>query len=209
MTGSARAEVEEQIEVGRRTLALLRPRDVDSLLDEEAFAVDEFIPYWADLWPSGVALARYVAALDLSGSRVLELGCGLGLPSLAAACGGADVTATDWAPAAVALLRRNALRNGLQLRAKPLRWEERRAIAGETFDLVLAADVLYEARHAAPLLALLERVVGPAGEAIVADPGRRHAAGFFDEAASAWAIEVIPDASIPGGAIRRLRRLQA
>ena len=56
------------------------------------------MPYWAELWPSGIALARHVVGLALAGRRVLELGCGLALPSFAAALAGADVLATDWAP---------------------------------------------------------------------------------------------------------------
>ena len=71
-----------------RDLALLRPRDAESLLNEEAFEHEEFLPYWAELWPSALALARVVGARALRGARTLELGCGLGLPSLAAAVAG-------------------------------------------------------------------------------------------------------------------------
>src|SRR5438445_13428675 len=113
--------VEETIELAGRPLTLLRPASADQLIDEEAFDEDEFLPYWAELWPSGVALARAVAALDLRGSRVLELGAGLGLPSLPAALGGADLLATDWADDAVELLRLNADRNRVDLRAEPVR----------------------------------------------------------------------------------------
>ena len=90
--------VEDTIVLAGRLLTLLRPASADELIDEGAFDDDEFLPYWAELWPSGVALARAVETLDLRGSRVLELGAGLGLPSLAAALCGADVLATDWAP---------------------------------------------------------------------------------------------------------------
>ena len=48
---------------------------------------------------------------------MLELGAGLGLPSLAAALRGADVLATDWAEDAVELLRLNAGRNRIALQA--------------------------------------------------------------------------------------------
>src|SRR4051812_32177901 len=98
----------ETIELGAVTLDLLRPPSADELIDEERFADDEFMPYWAELWPSGVELARAVAACDVAGLRVLELGCGLGLPSLVAATLGAQVLATDWAEDALALLRENA-----------------------------------------------------------------------------------------------------
>ena len=95
---------EERIVIGGHELVLARPDDPESLIDESRFEEDEFLPYWAELWPSGIALARYVAALDLAGSRVLELGCGLALPSFAAALAGADVLATDWAPEALELV---------------------------------------------------------------------------------------------------------
>ena len=77
--------VEEVVGIGGRDLCLLRPRDAEALLSEEAFEHEEFLPYWAELWPSALALARAVGARALRGARTLELGCGLGLPSLAAA----------------------------------------------------------------------------------------------------------------------------
>src|SRR5215210_5553479 len=92
-------------------LALLAPRDSDALLSEEAFAQEEFLPYWAELWPSALALARVVARRPLTGRRVVELGCGLGLPAIAAALAGGRVLATDWSPDSVAMTLRNAERN--------------------------------------------------------------------------------------------------
>src|SRR3954452_21016815 len=117
--------VEEAVMLpGGGELSVLRPRDSEALLDEHAFEDDEFLPYWAELWPSGVALARAIAARALRGARVLELGCGLGLPSLAAALGGGRVLATDWSPAALDLLADNAARNDARLETKLVRWEE-------------------------------------------------------------------------------------
>jgi len=108
--------VEEVFAAAGRELVILRPRDAESLLDEQAFdARDEFIPYWADLWPSAQLLARTIGARALRGRRVLELGCGLGLPSLAAAAAGGRVLATDWAPDAIEAVRVNATRNDLAL----------------------------------------------------------------------------------------------
>jgi predicted nicotinamide N-methyase len=177
-------EVEETFELAGRPLTLLRPPSADELIDEAAFAVDEFLPYWAELWPSGVALAAYVGGLDLRGSRVLELGAGLGLPSLAAALRGGDVLATDWAEDAVALLRANAARNGVRLRAEVARWDEPAAF-GSGWDLVLAADVLYEQRNAEQLLTLLPRL--EASEILVAEPGRPFARDFL----ARWDVEEV------------------
>src|SRR5262249_19814352 len=82
--------VDEEVELGDDLrLEILRPPSAEELIDEAAFDEEEFLPYWAELWPSGLALARHVATCEVRGLRVLELGCGLGLPALAAAHGGA------------------------------------------------------------------------------------------------------------------------
>src|SRR3954453_16478875 len=115
--------VEETVMLpGGGELSVLRPRDSESLLDEHAFESDEFLPYWAELWPSGVALAREIAPRALRGAPVVELGCGLGLPSLAAAQAGGRVLATDWAAPALDLLRENATRNELDVEVARVDW---------------------------------------------------------------------------------------
>ncbi len=145
---------EETLRIGGVELELLRPAQPDALIDEEAFADDEFLPYWAELWPAALALAEALPAV-LVGMRVVELGCGLGVPSLVAAARGAEVTATDWAADAVELLARNAERNRLHLHVEVRDWREPWA---ERFDLALAADVLYEHRNVEPLAAVLPRL---------------------------------------------------
>ena len=201
------ATFEEAIEIGGDRLVLERPADPESLIDEDGFAEDEFLPYWAERWPSGIALAEHVAARELRDTRVLEIGCGLGLPSLVGARLGADVVATDWSPDAIALLERNAARNGLPMTAVPADWRDSDAIVSlGPFHLVLAADVLYEARNAAPILTLLSTLGAPA---IIADPGRRHAAGFLGAArADGWEVDTVFDARIPQGGIHRLSRVR-
>jgi predicted nicotinamide N-methyase len=154
-------------------LELLRPESPDALLDEEAFANDEFLPYWAELWPAAIALAQ--ALPDVDGLRVVELGCGLGVPSLVAASRGAYVTAVDWAEDAVELLRLNAKRNRLVLKAEQRDWREP---WDERFDLALAADVLYERRNVEPVLERL-RELAPA--ALVGLAGRPYEDAFLRE----------------------------
>jgi predicted nicotinamide N-methyase len=179
--------VEDTVALPTRVLSILRPRSAEALLDEEAFEHEEFLPYWAELWASGEALARAVAERDVEGLRVVELGCGLALPSLAAALGGARVLATDWSPDAIALAHENALRNELELETAVIRWNEPEALLEHApWDLVLAADVLYERRNVDELLALLPKL---GNEVLVADPGRPHAKTFFERAAEAWTIE--------------------
>jgi len=196
--------ITEAIEVGGRVLSVERPVDAEALLDEDRFADEEFLPYWAESWPSGLALARHIATLDLSGRRVLELGCGLGLPSLVAAAGGAEVLATDWAPEAIELLRANAARNDLALRAERLDWRDVAVFVERgPFDLALAADVAYEQRNGAPLASLL---LALGAEALVADPGRAHLPALLAAlAAAGTAVETLEAPTLRGGAIHRLR----
>jgi predicted nicotinamide N-methyase len=177
--------VEREVSAGGLTLSLLVPSDPEALLDEDAFAADEFLPYWAELWPSGLALAEAVAGVD---GPVLELGCGLGIPSLVAALGGADVLATDWAPDAIALLERNAERVGARLQAQVWDW---RTPPPAPRPLVIGADLLYEARNGPPLLAALDALVAPGGEAWIADPDRPAAPAFFAAAVQAWTVEAL------------------
>lgn len=179
--------VEEVVEACGRELWLLRPASAEALLDEEAFEREEFLPYWAELWPSGVTLARALCGRALGGAHVLELGCGLGIPALVAALGGAAVLATDWSPDAVSLLRRNAARNGARLEAAVSSWTApARELEGAAWDLILAADVLYERRNADLLLGLLPRL---GGEVLLADPGRPHLRGFLELARATWQVE--------------------
>jgi predicted nicotinamide N-methyase len=139
------------------------------------------------LWRSGVALARELSALDLSGRRIIELGCGLGLPSLAAARAGAAVLATDLDPEAVELLERNAADNGVRLETSVMEWSRPdEVVARGPFDLVIGADVLYERQSVAPLISLLPRL---APEAWIVDPGRPASHPFIEQADRRWDLQ--------------------
>jgi predicted nicotinamide N-methyase len=172
----------EQLEVAGVRLDLLRPESPEALIDEAAFAHDEFLPYWAELWPAASALAA--ALPDVRGLRVVELGCGLGVTSLVAAAKGAQVTATDWAPEAIELLQRNAERNGLELHAEIRDWRDP---WDDRFDLALAADVFYERRNVEPLVARLAEL---APTALIGLAGRPYEAEFLRLAPAA--VEVAP-----------------
>ena len=198
--------VEEVVPLRGRDLRLMRPRDTEALLDEEAFDRDEFLPYWAELWPSSLALARTIAGRALRGARTLELGCGLGLPSIAAALAGGRVLATDWSPEAVAMTAANAERNGARLETLVCSWTAPGPLLERApWDLVLASDVLYEPRNADALLALLPRL-GP--EVWLADPGRAPSDAFLEAARSDWTVTTRRAPELANGAVHRLRRLR-
>jgi predicted nicotinamide N-methyase len=197
--------VEHVVALPGRELALLAPRDGEALLSEEAFEREEFLPYWAELWPSALALARAVARRPLTGRRVIELGCGLGLPAIAAALAGGRVVATDWSPDSVAMTARNAERNGAELDTAVYRWDAPPEPLGPPWPLVLASDVLYEARNVPVLLDLLPRLTAASGEVWLADPGRAPSARFLVDAAATWRIDAIPHDGPAHVTVHRLR----
>ncbi len=178
--------VEDPVDIGGRTLTIVHPRTPDELIDEDAFEHEEFLPYWAELWPSAVELARVVSGRDVVGAHVVELGCGLALPSIAAALGGARVLGTDWSPDALGFARLNAERIGVEVETLLVPWGNAGALLERApFDLVLAADVLYERRNADLLLPLLPRL---APEVLLADPGRPPLGSFLERASVDWRI---------------------
>jgi predicted nicotinamide N-methyase len=195
--------VEERVKIGGRTISLLRPRVADALLDEEAFEHEEFLPYWAELWPSAIALAQEVVRLEVDGLRVLELGCGLGLPSIVAALDGAHVLATDWSPDAVDVAARNSERNGAELETALAAWGGAASafVDAAPWDLVLGADLLYERRNVEQLLALLPRL---GDDVLLSEPGRPFESTFLERARATWTID-----SRPVGGRVRIHRLRA
>jgi predicted nicotinamide N-methyase len=196
--------VEEVVPIDGRDLRLLRPRDSDALLDEHAFEHEEFLPYWAELWPSSLGLAHAIAGRALRGARTLELGCGLGLPSIVAALAGARVLATDWSVAAVEMTAVNAERNGAYLDTLVVSWTDPEPLVGQApWDLVLASDVLYEQRNVDVLLELLPRL---GDDVLLTDPGRKPAERFLGEAAGTWRIDSRAVPELANGALHRLRR---
>jgi predicted nicotinamide N-methyase len=187
---------------------LMRPPDAEALLSEEAFEHEEFLPYWAELWASAVALAHDVSLRSLRGAPTLELGCGLGLPSIAAARAGARVLATDWSPDAVRATAANAERNGVDVETLECSWAEPAPLLDRApWPLVLASDVLYERRNVELLLGLLPRLVDESSLVLLADPGRVPAERFLAAAPEhGWTVRSVASPRAGRVLIHRIRR---
>jgi predicted nicotinamide N-methyase len=176
--------VSQSVDLPGGELRILQPEGAADLPDDGPIEWAPVAPYWAVLWRSGVALARELEGDELGGLRVVELGCGLGVPSIAAARAGASVLATDVSREALALAKRNARANGVRIETAIFDWSAPAQLP--LFDLVLAADVLYERPAVAALLDLLPRL---APEAWLADPGRPAAGVFLEQASLRWHAE--------------------
>lgn len=153
-------------------VTLEHPRNSDDLITEADYVRDERLPYWADLWPSAMAFARVFPDITPLPGRMLELGCGLGLVTVAGLRAGHDVVSTDYYDDALLFTRRNALRNaGREPTVRMADWRAWPADLGR-FDLLVASDILYERAYAPLVAAIIAGSVAPGGVALMADPGR-------------------------------------
>lgn len=174
----------EDATVDEHTFSILKPANSDDLIREEDFVKDERLPYWADVWPSSIILAGKLLELKGRGKAALELGCGVGLSTLAATSAGFDVLSTDYYEDALDVTRANVFRNLATIaRTRMVDWRHFPEDLG-TFDLVFASDVLYEKEYAELLPVLLLRLLAPTGIALIADPGRVAAPVFVEACAT-------------------------
>lgn len=169
--------VERVIDIRGNRYEFWQPPDLEALIDVEAFERDERIPYWANVWESALVLAEEIADMDPGGRSLLELGCGLALPAVVASRRGFRTVASDYEEDALEGVRYNADRNGVAVQTLLLDWRRLPDDLG-VFDVVVAADVLYEKHHAEALAAVVARTLAPHGVALVADPGRARAVNF-------------------------------
>ena len=129
-------------------------------------------------------ISEKLLELDGDGKTALELGCGVGLSTLAATSAAFDVLATDYYEDALDVTRANVFRNlGSLARTRLVDWRHLPANIG-SFDLVFASDVLYEQEYAALLPVLLDGLIAPGGIALIADPGRVATPVFLEACAT-------------------------
>ncbi len=168
--------VRERVIVEDVTFLLDHPGESDRLLDHPAvraaFAADEYMPYWADLWPAARMLAKAIVRMTWApGLHALEVGCGLGLPGIAALSKGLRVTFSDYDGTAIRFAADNARLNGLT-NFDTLHMDWRYPPPGVQFPVVLASDLIYEMRNVAPLVALIKQMLAPDGFCLLTDQDR-------------------------------------
>jgi predicted nicotinamide N-methyase len=105
------------------------------------------------------------------GLKALELGCGLGLPGIAALRQGLRVTFADCDMTALRFASENARANHFE-NFDLMRLDWRRPPDDLAFPVILASDLAYELRNLAPLAALIKKVLSPGGICLLTDPDR-------------------------------------
>jgi predicted nicotinamide N-methyase len=178
------------LKFGGTSIRLARPADPDRLLDDPRVIdwnrSDDYMPYWAYLWPSALLLAEWVACEPWTerpdagaiALESLEIGCGLGLPGLVAVARGLRVQFTDHDPAPLEFVVRSAAENGFDPSRFSVRHLDWRSLPDERFSIVLGADVIYELRLVPLVAKLLSRLLAPDGMGVIASPYRAAAQGF-------------------------------
>lgn len=169
------------ITVGKETFQIAYPGNADQLLDHpsthKAFNADEYMPYWAELWPSSQMLGEVLLQQDWPDSHTaLEIGCGVGLAGIVALSMGMRVIFSDYDETAVAFAAKNAIANSFtNFETQPLDW---RVPPDLRVPLILAADVIYEERNIEPLIRFIKTVLTPDGICLLSDPDRSTRGGF-------------------------------
>ena len=179
----------QTIEFGEIDIHVRTLRDNQQFSDDDGVAEQLGIssaswPLFGIVWDTGRVLANLMLDYDISGRRVLEVGCGIGLASLILRHRGEDITATDCHPDAEAFLVINqALNIGADIPFVRANWEAGDCGLGE-FDLIIASDVIYEIDHVDALSGFIDRHAKPICEVIVVDPGRGQQGRFRKRMAS-------------------------
>jgi len=188
--------VTEEIRVGGASIRFTRVADPNRVLDDVVAEEDRrekagklgaedanpctspHLPYWAELWESARGIAAALGKMKLTPStRVLDLGCGMGLGGAAAASLGAQVTLADLESPALLFARLNCLTFGNRVRVRRLNWRIDRL--GEKFDLILGADILYEPQQWDSLNEFFKAHLAPGGSVLLGEPGRQSGDTFI------------------------------
>lgn len=162
----------DQTDIHVRTL-----RDVQQFHDQDGVAEKLGIssaswPHFGVIWDAGHVLAEHMRDLDVEGKRILEVGCGIGLPSLLLNHQGQDISATDRHPEAEAFMIANTqLNDDRTIPFVRTGWTDPESCLGK-FDLIIGSDLLYEAEHVGQLAFFVEQHANPSAEVIITDQGR-------------------------------------
>lgn len=149
--------------------------------DQDNSLAEKYCPYFGALWEAGIGLSQFLENYNLNNKSVLEIGCGLGLPSFIITRKKGHVIATDFHLDVPLFLEKNQKVNNISFPYRVMNWrdeiERTKADLG-TFDLVIGSDILYEGQHPKEVAKALIAFLKPNGKIILADPGRAYIQQF-------------------------------
>lgn len=129
-------------------------------------------PLFGQVWPMSKILAKEMLQETFTGKRILEVGCGIGLPSIVVKQLGGDITASDYHPLAQSFLVDNAALNSLDpIRFRSGNWNTENLDLGK-FDLIIGSDILYEHQHIELISSFINDHAHKRVDIVIVDPGR-------------------------------------
>ncbi len=177
-----------EVKIMGKEFTLFTVKSIDELLDQliekgptDEAVKDERLPYWPEIWPSSVALSKYIMEKfsDMQNCKAIELGCGIGLVGIVAAIKNVDIVLTDYQPDALLFAEMNWLIN-LGRSPSTIQMDWRLPDLSEEFDLIFGSDIIYEERFFWPLIELFQRFSGEDTHILLSEPNRKVARRFFN-----------------------------
>jgi predicted nicotinamide N-methyase len=171
-----------EVKIKDRPFSFFVPRELEPFMDQDD--VFHNFPLWAKIWEASMVLADHLASREpLPGSKLLEIGCGLGVVGIVAASFGHRITMTEQDPDALNFARANVLTNlppsGPTIDIRRLDWNHPRF--KRTFDLIVGSEIVYSQRDYEPLFRLFKSLLKQDGEIILAEGFRESSVTFFKE----------------------------
>lgn len=153
------------------------------------------------VWPSSLALARLISHCTflVDGKDVLELGCGLGLPSLSALifANPSHVALSDKDPSVLTLAYKSSTqlnRCRASVSRATIDWTDASTWPKHKFDVLLGSDLLYDKGSILSLVDVLSHYLAcddsVGRRAIIVDPVNRENRAAFTYAAFKAGLEV-------------------
>lgn len=146
-------------------------------------------PLFGLLWPSSIHMAQRLQQRPVRATeRILEIGCGLALPTLVGRRRGARITASDRHPLARSFLEANARINNVDyVKYRHGQWGDHgdvciRDTGAESlsarYDLILGSDLLYDRNAPRELADFIDDHAAAQAEVWIIDPDRGHRPAF-------------------------------
>jgi len=195
------------VEVGGMRLNVTALQNVEESIDQvigwleqkgaDPAEIENLAPYFGVIWPAAIALCAYLAQPEikkqLSGKKIIELGCGLALPSIICAKAGGLCVAVDNHPNVPGFLHKNVEQNEpVQVtfltpgELSQFSYEEE-----NKFDWIIASDVLYDRDLARIFTDMVCKLAAPKARFVLTDPGRAYIQEFVNSmAARGWNHEL-------------------